>query len=166
MTTMLLRYADPAETNTQPLHYPQCGLDDVYLMNGYTIENTEDGPVLSVRNLDSLHKVIGQYLATEKKVLNGKEIRYLRKHMDLTQAELGRLLRVSDQQVARWEKEQSAMPGPADGLLRSLYIEGICEKGVKVRRLLEALEEFDAPVKERQVFAPTARGWKPVTAAA
>jgi DNA-binding transcriptional regulator YiaG len=35
-----------------------------------------------------LHRAIGAFLVTEKKVLSGKELRFIRKEMDLTQAEL------------------------------------------------------------------------------
>jgi transcriptional regulator with XRE-family HTH domain len=42
--------------------------------------------------------------------------------MDLTQAELGAKLRVSDQTVARWEKGETPIPGRADGMLRIPFL--------------------------------------------
>jgi len=79
----------------EPLHYTECGLDDVYLVSGYERETTPYGDGIIIRDLDNLHKAIGIYLVQEKKVLNGKEIRFLRKQMDLTQSELSRYFGLS-----------------------------------------------------------------------
>ena len=163
-SAVLMRFGN--QKRKAPLQYTLCGLDDVYLVSGYDLEDTEDGPVLSVHDVDGLRRAIGKYLATEKKVLNGKEIRFLRKELDLTQAELARLLRVSDQQVARWEKSHCEMPGPADGLLRFIYLEEIGDSGFSVRNLLETLGEIDAPVQDMQIFAATDEGWTPYKQAA
>ncbi|HEX7012847.1 MAG TPA: helix-turn-helix domain-containing protein [Steroidobacteraceae bacterium] len=95
--------------------------------------------------------------------MSGREIRFLRKQMDLTQAELGRSLGVSDQQVARYEKG-AAMPRSADGLLWALYLEST-GNNVNLRELLRTLEEYDAPIKERQEFAEEDGVWKPKVAA-
>jgi len=35
------------------------------------------------------------------------QLRYLRQYLNLTQADLGKLLGLTDQQVARWEKDTS-----------------------------------------------------------
>jgi len=93
-----------------------------------------------------------------KKVLNGKDS-FLRMELNLTQAELAGPLRAGDQQVARWEKSQCEMLGPADGLLRLLYLEEIGSSGFRVRELLEYLGKFDAPVQEMHLVAATATGW-------
>src|SRR3954469_2137914 len=80
------------EQDKAPIQYTDCGLDDVYLVSGYEIEDSHHGKSLSIKNLDELHRAIGCYLASQKKVLSGKELRFLRKQMDLTQAELGKLV--------------------------------------------------------------------------
>jgi putative transcriptional regulator len=139
-------------------HYTECGLDDVWLRGGYEKVVTDEGEGVLVKHEDELLDVIGHFLVTAKKVLSGKEIRYLRKEMDLTQAELGQLVGLSDQQVARWEKEKSEIPSAADHLLRLLYLEHI-GKTLKVRDLLTSLEETDSERADPQkVFAPLAEG--------
>lgn len=147
-----------------PYHYTESGLDDVYLLSGYEVHHTPEGEGVSVKDVDGLHRVIGEHLATHKKVLSGKEIRFLRKLMDLTQSELGKLLGVSDQQVARYEKGESEMPGAADGLLRALYLQSIGNE-VQLRALLSALEEFDAPLTDKHLFAEEGGVWKSKMAA-
>jgi DNA-binding transcriptional regulator YiaG len=144
----------------EPLLYGECGLDDVYLRGGYERIETPHGAGIVVKDLDDLHNAITLYLVTEKKVLSGKELRFLRKQLDLTQAELGRRLRLSDQQVARWEKEQCEISGPADLLLRLLCAKHL---GVNVDEALDQLEQLierDTPVDERAVFTPTRDGWQ------
>src|SRR5947209_2950954 len=92
----------------QPLRYTGCGLDDIYLLSGYEVHpDTGYGRSVSVKDLDALRRVIGEQLIRKKKFLRGKELRFLRTEMDLTQSELGRLIGYSDQQVARWEKDHS-----------------------------------------------------------
>lgn len=147
----------------KPYHYTECGLDDVYLLSGYEEYKTPHGTGIAVKEVDGLHRVIGQHLATHKKVLSGKELRFLRKQMNLTQSDLGTLLGVSDQQIARYEKG-AVMPGAADSLLRALYLESIGDD-VKLRELLRQLEEFDAPISERQEFAEEGGVWKSKMAA-
>jgi DNA-binding transcriptional regulator YiaG len=111
------------EAAGEPLHYTACGLDDVYLFNGFTREIVDGEEYVTVANLDGLWKAIGMYLVTTKKTLAPKEIRFLREHMEMTQAHLGALLRVSDQTVARWEKGETVpMTGSADFMLRVLFL--------------------------------------------
>ncbi len=145
--------------NNKPFQYKGCGLDDVYLHNGYEIHKTKNGRAVSIKNLDGLLSAIGRYLIRRKKLLNGKELRFLRTQMDLTQSELGRLLGYSDQQVARWEKGHSNIPSPANRMLRLLYEEHLGNKSGSIRQILELIDGLDARISDRQVFEKTARGW-------
>ena len=154
------------EQDKSPYHYTECGLDDIYLRSGYEIHSTPEGDFVSVKDADELLKAIGIHLVTAKKELTGRELRFLRKHMDETQAELADLLRVSDQTVARWEKgegEGAGIPGPADFLIRMLFLEHIGEQQ-GVRELLRDLKERDEDPSGKQFFRPTKGGWKPMAA--
>jgi DNA-binding transcriptional regulator YiaG len=106
----------------KPLHYNWCGLDDIYLLSGYKRIRTDDGDDIIIQDMDGLHRAIGTHLALHKKTLNGKEVRFLRHQMDLSQKELGKILRVTDQTVARWEKGEILVPGPKELLLRITYM--------------------------------------------
>lgn len=147
------------EKTKKPLHYPECGLDDVYLLSGYEICQTPYGEGVTVKNLEGLHEAIGLRLATRKKMLSGKEVRFLRKQMDVTQSELGRLLGLDAQSVARWEKNETKIKGPSERLLRVLYL-GKVVGAVDVEDLLKKLDEMDAPMIEKQVFKETDEGWR------
>jgi DNA-binding transcriptional regulator YiaG len=142
-----------------PYHYTACGLDDVYLMSGYETEETGYGTGVSIKNADDLHQAIGMFLVNNKKLLSGKEVRFLRHQMDLTQSELARLFGTSAQQVARYEKEECEMPGPADRILRLLYSEH-AQKCIQVRDLLTVLDQMDDRGDGKMVFERNHGDWK------
>jgi putative transcriptional regulator len=143
----------------QPLRYTGCGLDDVYLSNGYDIHNTEYGEAVSIRNLEGLRRAIGENLIRQRKAFKGKELRFLRTEMDLTQTELGRLIGYSDQQVARWEKDQSRIPAPANKMVRLLFREHLGNRGFSIREVLEHIDRIDTTLSDRQVFKKTGGRW-------
>ena len=150
-------------TDKPPYHYTMCGLDDIYLTSGYDRTDTEYGGGVTIHDLDGLHRAIGEYLVYWKKALSAKEVRFLRHEMDLSQAQLGDLLRVTDQTVARWEKGEVDIPGPADLVLRALYIGAVSGK-VDVRKLAEQLRAMDDRITGKQLFTSTDAGWQSVAA--
>jgi DNA-binding transcriptional regulator YiaG len=151
------------KTDKPPYHYTMCGLDDVYLTSGYERTDTDYGSGIVIEDMDGLHRAIGMNLVFAKKSLNAKEVRFLRHEMDLSQAQLGDLLRVKDQTVARWEKGEVDIPGPADLVLRALYIGDVSGK-VDVRKLAEQIRAMDESATGKQLFTPTDKGWQPIAA--
>lgn len=152
------------EKDCKPLHYDWCGLDDIYLLSGFKRVPAEDGEDIVIQNMDDLHKAIALNLAQFKKALSGKEIRFLRHEMDLTQSQLGQVLGVTDQSVARWEKKKGEpIPGPAELVLRLLYL-AHASLQVDVRELAESLRTLDSPVSEKLVFKRSKAGWKAIAA--
>ena len=146
------------ENEKELYHYKGCGLDDVYLTSGYEIENTPYGSGVRIRNMDELHKQIGLHLIKFRKSLSGKEIRFLRHQMGLTQSELARFFGCNVQQVARYEKDQNRLVGPADRMLRIIFEENINHIG-SVRAILENLDSMDDNL-EQIVFADVDGEWK------
>jgi DNA-binding transcriptional regulator YiaG len=148
----------------KPLHYKACGLDDVYLVNGFKREVIDGEEYIRIENLKSLWKAIGLHLVSKKKVLAPKELRFLRDQMDLTQAELGSLLRVSDQSVARWEKGKCDA-GSADIAIRFLYLDSDAAQPEgrialqHIRKMVEEIVESDEPVTEVVAFRHSGIKW-------
>ena len=146
-------------------HYRACGLENVYLRNGFSVERTKHGRTVSIEDMDGLHRAIGKCLVLEKKDLTGRELRFLRREMMLSQAGLGRLLGKSGQAVARWEKGRNPIDATAGALFRLLYLQHIGGNR-KVRTLLEQLAELDELIEgERMSFEETGEGWRPHVAA-
>lgn len=143
----------------EPVPYTGCGLDDIWLVSGYEVETVDGEPTISIRNLDGLLVAIGRSLAKRKKLLSGKEIRFLRLQMDLSQSKLARLVGCDAQQIARYEKGQNKMHGAVDRLLRMLYREHLKDP-IRVQEFLEAVDRLDGRMDDKQVFAETSDGWK------
>ena len=143
-------------------HYRLSGLDYVYLVNGFTRHETEYGPGIAFDDLDGLHRAIGEDIITHRAHLSGAEVRFLRKEMDLSQGGLAVGLGVDAQTVARWEKGQTDVPGPADRLIRVLYREhvgGSPEIGASSTRWPNSTKSSMAGDASKR--RPTAGVWQP-----
>ena len=130
------------KTNTKPYRYTLCGLDNVYLENGYTIKKTPYGEGIAVHDIEGLHKAIAYNLITKQRKLKGDEIRYLRKELELSQKGLSVLLDVSEATIRGWEKSRSEISGSANTLIRIIYLEKI-GKNAKVLNLIEMINQLD-----------------------
>lgn len=105
-------------------HYTECGLDFVYLANGFRFIDSPRGQQVVIADIDGLHEFIGRVLVTEKKDLSGRDVRFLRHEMGLSQASLAKLLSVSEQAVRRWESGKTdQIAKPAESIIRLLYRE-------------------------------------------
>lgn len=138
-------------------HYTECGLDNVWLVNGYHIEEIDGESFVSFESADELHRVIGKSLA-EKASLAGSEVRFLRKELGMSQRMLADFLGSSEQTVSLWERGAN-VPDSEARLLKVLYVEKV-DGNVKVSELLECLIELDHKEQERLVFQDTGAGWK------
>ena len=122
-----------------PLHYLDCGLDNIYLKNGFEVSEDDGDKFLTVTDLDGLHRAIGLHIVLGRKAPSGKELRFLRNEMDMSQNELATMLGLSDQSVARWEKEQCDINGAAVFALRVIYLLSLVQDDERekiIRRLL------------------------------
>lgn len=139
-------YRPGEELCKEPLHYLDCGLDNIYLKNGFSIEEGEDGDkYLTVTDMDGLHRAIGLHIVLERKAPSGKELRFLRNEMDMSQADIAKMLGVSDQSVARWEKGHHEANGAAVFGLRIIYVMSLIpekEKHELMKGLLERLSKL------------------------
>jgi DNA-binding transcriptional regulator YiaG len=109
-------------SDQEPYLYRSCGLDDIYLVNGFDIEEDDGEKYVTIRDIDGLHMAIGKHLVLYRKALSPKEIKFLRKTMDLTQQELAEQLGKTSQSVARWEKGETEIPATAEKLLRVAFL--------------------------------------------
>lgn len=140
-------------------HYTECGLSNVYLENGFNVLKTPYGDAVSVDNVHELHKVVAQYLITNKQKLSGEEFRFLRIELDMSQKKLGFLMGVSDQTIASWEKDKIEIQAYGDIFIRVIYREFFGGNADMIR-LVEHLKELDRKENENKlVFQETKGGW-------
>lgn len=140
-------YLTSEEVRNEPVLYRACGLDEIYLLNGYDLEDHDGEQHLSVQKMEELHQAIGRHLVTHRKGLAPKEIRFLRNTMDLTQAELAARLGNNAQSVARWEKGECEVPGASEKLLRVVFLASLLTDE-ELDALVCVLDERNWGVKE------------------
>ena len=107
-------------------HYLECGLSNVYLVNGF--------PWLD--SIDGLHTTIGKLLVQKAGSLDGSEVLFLRRELGLSQQQFGKKLDVCSETVWRWEKGRSQIKPAQDISLRALYLRFIgcqCSEALLVR---------------------------------
>jgi DNA-binding transcriptional regulator YiaG len=139
-------------------HFKASGLPNVYLLNGVKIErDAEYGDLVSIDHLTDLIMAIAFNLVSKPERLTGAEMRFLRKRMGATQADLARELWVSGQTVANYEKGKTE-PGPADRALRFLFLAHIADDtGIVDGLRLEAAKLMRPSQRDRR--APRAGPW-------
>ena len=147
--------------NENVYHYTECGLSNIYLINGYKLVETSQGNAVSINDIDGLHKAIGMFLVHSKKDFYGDEIRFLRHEMLISQATLADLLGVSEQTVRRWENNKINIPKPSESLLRLLYLEKINNRHGKISKILSEIANLEDQINNKKMlFEDTSKGWK------
>jgi putative transcriptional regulator len=154
------------EMATHRYHYEECGLDNVFLENGFRRVSTPRGEGVKIQDVEGLHKVIGLTLIDEKKDLTGAEFRFLRHEMGMTQQSLADLIGVDVQRVARWEKGRNRkIDGAAQSVIRLLFREFAGEDG-EIAASLRRIAELDEYLCVNDlVLEDTGEGWQPALAA-
>jgi len=128
-------------------HYTRCGLDNVWLVNGFYEEDLgEYGKSVVVEHVEELERAIARQLVDQERPLTGQEFRFIRVMLDLSQTAIGRRLGKDYQSIARWEAEaRKAVPRFADAAIRARYLESIGERPL-FSRIEDRLAELVAAV--------------------
>jgi len=151
---------------TEGFHYTACGLDYVYLQNGYRVHETKHGKGVAISNADGLHDAIARAVIEYLPRLRGQEVRFLRSRLRLSQDGLAKVLRTRRGSVARWEGEPNhPIPGTADAALRMFYAlkadgHALAERIVDLLTEIDEIEHKIAVAKEAVAFRETAGEWQ------
>jgi DNA-binding transcriptional regulator YiaG len=139
-------------------HYLECGLNNIYLSNGYEIySDPEYGECVSITNVKGLNKAIAMDLVNHKPRLTGAEFRFLRKEMEMSQNALADLFGNNEQAIARWEKG-GKIPKWADRLIR-ICMNDYYENSDGVIKLINHVKALDIAKQEKRVFEDN-NDWK------
>jgi DNA-binding transcriptional regulator YiaG len=129
---------------TEGYHYP-CGLDYIYLLDGYTTHETAHGRGVAINDARKLHERIALDVISRPHPLRGQEVRFLRSMLKVSQEGLARVLGQRRGSVARWEGHPNKdIPGAADSALRMFYAlkAGGHETAQKIVDLLQEEDEL------------------------
>ena len=130
-------------------HYTECGLDNVYLINGFEYITTPFGEGVRIENVDGLHRAIGKDIIELERPLGGKEIKFLRESMDCSQKELAGLLGFGDAQpMLHAERGDRSLRAAVEATLRELYRQHMHEGApLEFLKLLQQLQVRDEPAQ-------------------
>ena len=102
-----------------PYHYTECGLDHVMINGVQFIQDDAGESVTTIPNIDGLHRAIATGIVSKSGNLTGKELRFLRTEMGMTQAELAAIVHREPLAISRWERgETELIDANAETLIR------------------------------------------------
>ena len=143
-------------------HYVECGLDDVWLVNGYRYHESDRGNMVSISDIDALHEAIGVHLCNNRRALTGREFRFLRHEMLMSQSILAQFLDVRELTINRWETGKTSIPRAAEILIRHLYMEKVRNRASKIMNTLRRIADIEDRI-DRLMFVHADDGghdWK------
>ncbi len=103
--------------------------------------------IACIPTLPKLNNVIGEGLLRKKSMLNGKEIRFLRKNMGLKGVELQKYLGVDNATISRWEQAKPKISPGHDRLLRVVYAHF---KGVPHKAITSLVKDLFAQIRPKK----------------
>lgn len=104
-------------------HYTECGLDNV-VIDGISFVTDDGGErVVSIPNVNGLHKAIALGIVSRKQGMSGRDLRFLRTEMGMTQAELADMIHRESLTISRWERNENPIDTNAETLIRVHAIE-------------------------------------------
>lgn len=130
-------------------HYRESGLSNVYLTNGYREVVTAYGRSVVIEDVEGLHAALATTMVIERQHLTGREVRFIRKFLSLTQAQLANLLGVEEQSVRRWEK-LGRVPKAADHSVRLIFLDSRRPKHPKLPQMAQIVEKTESAETEPQ----------------
>ena len=139
-------------------HFTDGDLTNIWLANGYAQQKTPYGKGVSIHDLDGLIRAVCLSLAKKPHKLTGKEFRYLRQNLLLSQGSVASLFGCTEQTVSLWERH-GKVPLWADKLLRMIFIARV-QGDTTVKDAIDRLNFVDRIVNERIVFHETQEGWE------
>jgi DNA-binding transcriptional regulator YiaG len=132
-------------------HFTECGLDNIYLVNGFEITKNNDDEEIFIHDIHGLLKTIGMMLVTKQGLLIGNEIKFIRTTLDLSQTALARSIGCSYQTILLWEKDKTPISNTADRLLRIIFFEYLNpEKNRKIYELINEIADLEAEFASSQ----------------
>lgn len=110
-----------------PYHYTECGLDYVYLLDGFEVMETGHGQVTRVSDASGLDWAIAKVIIDRMR-FTGREARFIRGLLDMGQAELAR---TSGSPIDTLERGNSEIPVTVEKDIRRLCEEKLISRTAK-----------------------------------
>ena len=125
--------------------YTECGLDNVFIENLTVRVNEDEEDLIVIPFINVLHRVIASGLVSKTSSINGKELRYLRTEMGMTQVGLAKVVHRESLTVSRWERNEDVIDRNAEVIIRVLATE---ELNLPTRPTVRQISEWCTAVSE------------------
>jgi len=102
--------------------YTECGLD-VIIAGVSFLSDDAGNDVIRIPNVNGLHRAIATGIVKRKAMMSGREMRFLRSEMGMTQAELAAMIHREPLTISRWERGETEIDANAETLVRLHAIE-------------------------------------------
>lgn len=147
-----------AQGKTDMIKYPHFALDNLFLGNGYRETHIDEDVVREYEREEELEQCIRRLVLRKPEPLRGWDLRFLRRGLELSQADFGAMVDRDAQTVARWEKSKDLVPKFVDLMIRARFAERF-EPKLEVTKLLSFIDGT-APALPKQIplFLSTG-GW-------
>jgi DNA-binding transcriptional regulator YiaG len=109
--------------NMNQYRYTSSGLDNVLLEGLAVCQDDEGETCVTIPNINQLHTVIAKSIITRRTGMSGKELKFLRSLMGMTQAELAKVVNRDAQTIGRWERGEFDNDPNAEALIRLVAAE-------------------------------------------
>lgn len=103
--------------------YKECGLDNVIIEGVSFLHDDKGESVIRIPNVNGLHRAIAFGIVRRHSMMSGKEMRFLRSEMGMTQAELAEMIHREPLTISRWERGETDIDANAETLIRLHAIE-------------------------------------------
>ena len=134
-----------AKTTRGDYRYNESGLKNVILRGIELIECPDCGAVDPViPRMNDLHRALALAVASQPFRLQGEDVRYLRKYLNMTQDAFAKLLHIHKSNLSKWENNEDKIGEQSDRLIRTVAMalgDGLQKKAADVVRAFPAIRE-------------------------
>jgi DNA-binding transcriptional regulator YiaG len=145
--------------------YDECGLDNVVLVGLEVCQDDEGEDVIKIHNINALHRAIAEGIARKPTGITGKELRYMRTELGLTQAELAGVVSKDVQTVGRWERGEFPIDPTAETVIRVMTLQHV-ETALPAVQEMAAWSVASSGEPPILIDASDPDDWKPLPKAA
>jgi len=110
-------------STSERIRYPAAPLENVWLENGFDVSDDAWGKTVHYVDLPGLSASLLRVVVLKLGRLSGSEVAYLRRKLDLSQAECARVMGVEEQTLSLWERGKYWIPTSTDALFRRICVE-------------------------------------------